>query len=165
VDAGTLGLVMVVASVHIIVAGLGMVRWARSSRDTELFDRPDEDESSRALSEETERRHVRAWLATEKRFHEQPHVAIMEADRLANDVLGDKGIDPADLDADSSEVPEVVERYRAAHEVAVAVDRRRASLRDLEEGMTRYRSLFATLFDRPITALGPGGSVDLDARR
>ena len=160
VDTGTVGLVMAVASVHLIFAGLAMVRWARTSRDTDLFEAPTGDEGSDRLTEEQQIRHKRAWRATESRFSEQPHVAIMEADRLAGEVLGDKGVDVSDLDGHSATSPEVVDRYEAAHEVALAVGRRQASMRDLEEGMTRYRSLFATLFDRPATVRGPGGSSD-----
>ena len=155
-------LVMVVASIHLILAGLAMVRWARSSRNTNLFESPagaEAGEHSPVQSAETDRRHQRAWRATESRFHEQPHVAIMEADHLATKVLSEKGLDYDGL-ASGEDVPEVVERYHSAHKVAEAVGRRQAGMRDLEEGMQRYRALFATLFDRRSTAVGSGRPVD-----
>ncbi len=156
-------LVMIVASIHLMLVGLAMVRWARSSRAANLFESPAGAEGGDhppALSAEVERRHQRAWRATERRFREQPHVAIMEADRLAAEVLSKKGLDVDGLDSDGEEVPEVVERYHSAHEVAEAVGRREAGLRDLEQGMERYRALFATLFDRRPTAVGSSRPVD-----
>ncbi|MDQ3956130.1 MAG: hypothetical protein M3285_11350 [Actinomycetota bacterium] len=161
-SAGMWVLVMAVASIHLMLAGLAMVRWARSSRHTNLFESPGGAEGvddSHARSRETDRRHQRAWRATERRFHEQPHVAIMEADHLATQVLSEKGLDFDGL-ASGEEVPEVVERYHSAHEVAEAVGRRQAGLRDLEEGMERYRALFDTLFDRRPTSVGSGRPVD-----
>lgn len=162
-SAGMLVLVMVVASIHLILAGLAMVRWARSSRETKLFESPAgaaaDADSPAGSADSDDRRHQRAWRATERRFHEQPHVAIMEADHLAAQVLSEKGLDFDGL-ASGEKVPEVVECYHSAHEVAEAVGRRQAGMRDLEEGMERYRALFATLFDRRRTTMGSGRPVD-----
>jgi FtsZ-interacting cell division protein ZipA len=96
-------------------------------------------------------RYQEQWRETQARFVDSPSTAIQEADELITSVMRDRGYPMDDFEqraADLSvEHPDVVNRYRAAHRVAMANQHDEASTEDLREAMIHYRSLFERLIN------------------
>jgi len=105
----------------------------------------------RPLDPDSAARYQNEWRETQGRFVDSPSEAIREADSLITSVMRDRGYPMDHFDqraADLSvEHPDVVNRYRAAHRIAVANERGEASTEDLREAMIHYRSLFERLID------------------
>jgi hypothetical protein len=107
--------------------------------------------SLRPLDTASAERYKKEWRDTQSRFVDSPSEAIHEADGLITSVMQDRGYPMERFDqraADLSvEHPDVVNRYRTAHRIAVANERGEASTEDLREAMIHYRSLFERLID------------------
>lgn len=105
----------------------------------------------RPLDTASAARYKKKWSDTQGRFVDSPSEAIREADGLITSVMRDRGYPMDDFDqraADLSvEHPDVVNEYRAAHRVAIANERGKASTEDLRGAMIHYRSLFERLID------------------
>jgi hypothetical protein len=105
----------------------------------------------RPLDTASAERYQQQWQDTQARFVDSPSEAIGQADGLITTVMQDRGYPMDDFDqraADLSvEHPDVVNRYRTAHRIAVANERGEASTEDLREAMIHYRSLFERLID------------------
>jgi len=91
------------------------------------------------------------WRATQARFVDDPEGAFEEADRLVTEVMAERGYPVGPVDrrmADLSvEHSDVLDHYRAAHDVAEEVAAGRSSTEGLRRGMVHYRALFAALLD------------------
>jgi hypothetical protein len=78
---------------------------------------------------------------------------VGEADRLVQEVMGERGYPTDDFDERAATIsvdhPHVVENYRAAHRISQSNDRGEASTEDLRQSMVHYRSLFETLLESP----------------
>jgi len=95
-----------------------------------------------------------AWQGTQAEFVDDPAVAISDADRRIQNVMRDRGYPVEDFEERAALVsvdhPEVVERYRRAHSIAVAnadgsTD---TDTEDLRIAMQDYRALFVELVER-----------------
>lgn len=109
----------------------------------------------RELEPRERERYVDQWLAVQRAFVDEPVNAVGTADALVREVMQARGY-PVDTDFErraadvSVDHPEVVEHYRAAHEISVRTTTGEAGTEDLRHAMVHYRALFTEL-------LGPTG--------
>jgi FtsZ-interacting cell division protein ZipA len=105
----------------------------------------------RSLPVEARREYSNRWKAVQTRFVDEPARAVGEADQLIGEAMGDRGYPVEDFDQRAADIsvdhPDVVEDYRAAHEIATANRDEQASTEDLRLAMVRYRSLFVRLIE------------------
>ena len=99
------------------------------------------------------------WRATQERFVDAPDTAVTEADRLVARVMQHRGYPVGDFDQMARDVSvdhsQVVQEYRAAHEISERNDREQASTEELRQAMVHYRALFSDLLEA-----SPDGSAD-----
>jgi hypothetical protein len=114
---------------------------ARAQRREQLEIRP--------LSPAARDRYGEEWRAVQGRFVDQPERSVDEADALVARVMRDRGYPVDDFDTQAELVsvdhPDVVENYRAAHQIHEKNQDHRASVGELREAVVRYRSLFEEL--------------------
>ncbi len=113
---------------------------------------------TRPLTNEERRRFTDAWQNVQARFVDDPPGAIADADRLIADVMRTEGY-PAGIfeqraDVISVENPDVVDNYRAAHDIAESSQQGNATTEDLRAAMLKYRSIFEQL----VSASQPQGA-------
>ena len=105
----------------------------------------------RPLSPEDKVHYGEAWRHVQALFVDDPNGAIIEADRLVNDVMTARGYPMADFDQRAADVSvdhgHVVEHYRAAHAIAVKHGTGSATTEDLRQAMIHYRALFDDLLE------------------
>jgi hypothetical protein len=90
------------------------------------------------------------WRAAQRRFVDEPAPAVGEADALVMEVMRDRGYPvegefeqrAADVSVDH---PQVVEHYRAAHDISGRATTGEASTEDLRQAMVHFRALFVEL--------------------
>jgi Tfp pilus assembly protein PilX len=89
------------------------------------------------------------WAAVQRRFVDDPSMAVGEADRLVNRVMNARGYPMADFDQRVDDIsvnyPSVVQNYRSARDIFVRHSGGRATTEDLRQAMVYYRSLFDEL--------------------
>ena len=89
------------------------------------------------------------WAAVQRRFVDDPSMAVSEADRLVNRVMTARGYPMGDFDRRAEDIsvnyPGVVQNYRSACEIVARHSSGRASTEDLRQAMVYYRSLFDEL--------------------
>ena len=107
----------------------------------------------KALSPATRDRYVEEWAAIQRRFVDEPALAVAEADSLVNRVMTARGYPMGDFEQRAADVsvtyPEVVQNYRAARTIVLRHGRGDAGTEDLRQAMVHYRSLFEELLDLP----------------
>ena len=93
------------------------------------------------------------WAAVQRRFVDDPAMAVNEADRLVNRVMNARGYPMADFDQRADDIsvnyPTVVQNYRSARDIVVRHSGGRATTEDLRQAMVYYRSLFDELLGTP----------------
>lgn len=103
----------------------------------------------RPLGEADRARFLENWRGVQSRFVDGPAGAVMEADQLLGDVMSTRGYPVGEFEQRAEDVsvdhPLVLERYRAAHEIALRQARAQASTEDLRQAMVHYRTLFEEL--------------------
>jgi hypothetical protein len=131
----------------------------RSAAEAELRDRQQRREQLelRPLAPLARKGFMEAWQGTQAEFVDDPAVAISDADSLIQSVLRDRGYPVEDFDDRAAIIsvdhPQVVERYRRAHAIALA--HANGSTDDTEElrlAMQDYRALFEELVEEPVDA-------------
>ena len=89
------------------------------------------------------------WTEVQAKFVEDPQRAIAFADALVADVMNARGYPVEDFDQRAADIsvdhPEVVQNYRAAHEIARRHEAGKAGTEDLRAAMLGYRRLFEEL--------------------
>lgn len=94
-------------------------------------------------------RYTEEWRTVQSRFVDKPKDALVDADRLVTSVMRDRGYPMENFDqrvADiSADHPQVVENYRAAHDIAARSERGEVTTEDLRVAMVHYRALFTDL--------------------
>lgn len=92
-----------------------------------------------------------AWRAEQARFVDSPRDAVANADRLVQDLMKTRGYPMGDFEQRAADIsvdhPQVVENYRAAHDIAVRDSRGQATTEDLRQAMVYYRALFEDLLN------------------
>lgn len=104
-------------------------------------------------------RYAEQWRGTQERFVDAPDAAVTEADRLVARVMEHRGYPVGDFDQMARDVSvdhaQVVQEYRAAHEISQRNDVEQASTEELRQAMVHYRALFSDLLQD-----SPDGSSD-----
>jgi type II secretory pathway pseudopilin PulG len=89
------------------------------------------------------------WAGIQRRFVDDPSMAVTQADRLVTRVMTARGYPMGDFDQRAEDVsvsyPDVVDNYRAARDIVVRHGNGQASTEDLRQAMVYYRSLFDEL--------------------
>jgi hypothetical protein len=124
---------------------------ARRERRAELDIRP--------LSSQSRTAYARSWEQTQARFVDDPATALAQADALIIAVMGERGYPMDDFDRRTEDIsvdhPDVVQHYRAAHDISVRLDQdtnasassTAVSTEDLRQALVHYRALFQELLE------------------
>lgn len=108
------------------------------------------------LTPEAKEKYTSDWQDVQTRFVDDPPSAVDEADRLVTDVMRDRGYPMDDFDQRAADIsvdhPQVVENYRAAHEVYEQRQNGGAGTEDLRQAFVHYRALFDELLETRETA-------------
>jgi len=103
----------------------------------------------RPLDEAERERFTSQWTEVQARFVDDPPRAAAFADALLGEVMKARGYPVSDFEQRAGDIsvdhPEVVEHYRAAHDIAVRHERGDAETEDLRQAMIHYRALFDDL--------------------
>lgn len=105
------------------------------------------------LTPEARERYLDMWLGIQAAFVDQPDAAVRDADRLATDVLAERGYPTqdrnqliGDLSVDlAPQHADTLETFRAAHDIFERNERREATTEDLRRAMQQYRTLIDEL--------------------
>jgi len=131
-------------------------RGSRSRAEAELLERRRRVEHLHIHPLETRdrARYVEQWRNQQARFVDDPVGAVGEADHLVEEVMRARGYPVGDFDQKAADLwvdhPDVVENYRAAHELALRSEHGHATTDDLRNAMIYLRNLFDELLeDRP----------------
>jgi hypothetical protein len=104
-----------------------------------------------ALDVRARDRYLEQWRMIQAQFVDSPPEATRAADRLINEVMGERGYPVENFEQRAADVsvdhPQVVDDYRAAHAVAEANERSEATTEDLRQALVHYRSLFEDLLE------------------
>ena len=107
----------------------------------------------RPLDPASRERYTARWSATQRHFVDEPAAAVGEAHALVQEVMRDRGY-PVEEDFErraadiSVEHPNVVENYRAAHEISSQARDGGASTEQLRQSLVHFRALFDDLLSR-----------------
>jgi hypothetical protein len=89
------------------------------------------------------------WKTVQESFVDDPRLATARADRLVNEAMRARGYPMGDFEQRAADIsvehPQVVDNYRAAHEIAVRDERGEATTEQLRRAMQHYRNLFEDL--------------------
>ena len=101
---------------------------------------------------------VETWRHVQAQFVDDPHYAVTRADDLVGEVMAARGYPIRDFDERAADLsvdhPEVVQNYRAGHDIAIRHARGEASTEDLRTAMIHYRALFEDLVNEPTPSRG-----------
>lgn len=123
------------------------------------------------LTAEDATRFSEAWRLIQSRFVDDPKGAVVDADRLVDEVMRTRGYPIADFEQRAADIsvdhPRVVSNYRSARVIAGRNTRGETNTEELRQALVHYRELFAELLeirneDRPepvvrARAAGAGG--------
>lgn len=109
----------------------------------------------RPLTPAEHERFAEAWRTVQSEFVDDPGQAVVEADRLVEELMSQRGYPVGDFERQTKDIsvdhPVVVENYRSAHGIA---DRHRsgaAGTEDLRQAMVHYRKLYDELLNPETT--------------
>jgi hypothetical protein len=114
---------------------------AREKRVSKLTIRP--------LSPADQDRFLDRWTKVQATFVDDPERSIDYADALLAEVMSARGYPVSDFDQRAGDIsvdhPNVVQHYRAGHDIAVRHSRGEANTDELRQALIHYRSLFEEL--------------------
>jgi hypothetical protein len=109
--------------------------------------------SLRPLTPVDRERYAAEWATVQRKFVDDPSMAVNQADRLVNTVLAARGYPMADFEQRSADIsvnyPSLVENYRSARDVTARHNQGQSSTEDLRQAMVYFRSLFDELLETP----------------
>lgn len=178
--AGIIAIIVIVAVIVIAIAAFVAWRQRRSKQLQDQFgpeyertlqDTGDKREAESILVERRKRVHdlnivplssadrdrfVQQWQAVQAEFVDDPSAAIRHADELIGKVMRARNYPVGDFDQRADDIsvdhPQLVQDYRAAHDIAGQNGAGNASTEDLRRAMVHYRALFQDLLETPETA-------------
>ena len=109
----------------------------------------------RPISAETRERFAGAWRAVQGQFVDAPGKSLIEADRLLEELMSQRGFSVGDYEQQTSDLsvhyPGLVQNYRVARVIADKERHGEAATEDLRAAMIQYRVLYEELLGRPIS--------------
>jgi len=103
----------------------------------------------RPLGAASRQQYTEQWHDTQARFVDTPQQALRDAESLLDQVMRERGYPVEGFDEQASLIsvdhPDLVENYRAAHELQRRSASGTTTTEDLRDAMLRYRSLFDEL--------------------
>ena len=103
----------------------------------------------RPLSPADQDRFLDRWTKVQATFVDDPERSVDYADALLAEVMSARGYPVNDFDQKAGDIsvdhPNVVQHYRAGHDIAVRHSRGEASTDDLRQALIHYRALFEEL--------------------
>lgn len=100
-------------------------------------------------------RYAAEWANVQRRFVDDPSMAVTEADKLVTKVMTARGYPMSDFEQRTADIsvnyPGVVQNYRSAREIVVRHTQGQSTTEDLRQAMVYFRSLFDELLDSPKT--------------
>jgi hypothetical protein len=133
----------------------------RRRAERELQSRREEHDSLqlRELTPAARDRYTREWTAVQATFVDAPVQALTQADTLVTRLMAERGYPTEDFDEQarllSVEHGQVLEGYRAAHQVELASREQKASTESIRRAMLDFRQVFEDLMrvgDEPYPA-------------
>lgn len=105
----------------------------------------------RPLSSADRERYAQEWAAVQRRFVDDPSIAVTEADKLVTTVMAGRGYPMGDFEQRAADIsvnyPGVVQNYRSARDIVLRHGKGQSSTEDLRQAMVYYRSLFDELLE------------------
>jgi FtsZ-interacting cell division protein ZipA len=112
--------------------------------------------SIRPLAPADRDRYATEWAAVQKRFVDDPSMAVTQAEKLVTAVMVARGYPMGDFEQRAADIsvnyPGVVQNYRSAREITLRHAQGKSSTEDLRKSMVYFRSLFDELLNSPKTA-------------
>jgi hypothetical protein len=106
------------------------------------------------LDDVTRQRFGTAWAAVQARFIDNPAQAVVAANDLIKEVMLAIGYPADDFDQRTADLsvahPNVVQHYRAAHQLAESNQAGQANTEEMRQAVVHYRALFTELVDRRV---------------
>jgi predicted nucleic acid-binding protein len=125
----------------------------RRAAESELRERQQRVEALdiRPLPANEREAYAQQWREVQARFVDEPTGAISDADALIGKVMEARGYPVADFEQRAADVSvghaNVVEHYRAAHEIASRRDDLGTDTEELRQALVHYRALFEDLLE------------------
>jgi hypothetical protein len=92
-----------------------------------------------------------SWRGVQGEFVDEPEKAVMDADRLVQEVMEKCGYPLRDFEQAAADLsvdhPHVVENYRCAYRIAERSQRGAADTEELRQAVVYYRALFEDLLE------------------
>jgi len=102
-----------------------------------------------------------SWRNVQARFVDTPREAVADAEALVRDVMQQRGYPVGEFDQQEADLSvdhaDVLNHYRAAHEVAVRDANSEATTEDLRAAMVHYRAMFDSLLKPEPSEASAGG--------
>jgi len=123
----------------------------RRHAEHELADRAEtrDELDIRPLGAASRQQYADQWHDTQARFVDTPQDALRDAESLLDQVMRERGYPVDGFDEQASLIsvdhPDLVENYRAAHDLQRRSRNGGTTTEDLRDAMLRYRSLFDEL--------------------
>jgi hypothetical protein len=123
---------------------------SRRKAESDLADREKrrEELDIRPLAPGSRDRFADRWRNVQERFVDDPGSALREAHILVVEVMRERGYPTEDFEQRAADVsvdhPDVVQNYRAAHEISERSD---ADTEEQRQGLVHYRALFDELLE------------------
>lgn len=103
----------------------------------------------RPLDEAERKRFGERWIEVQARFVDDPPRALAFADALLAEAMKTRGYPVSDFDQRAGDISvdhaDVVEHYRAGHDIAMRHEHGKADTEELRQAMIHYRALFDNL--------------------
>lgn len=101
------------------------------------------------LSPADAQRFGQAWRAVQARFVDNPRGSLAEADVLVRELMETRGYPVGDFERRAADIsvhhPQVVDHYRAAHDLAERERNGQVDTEGMRQAVIHYRALFADL--------------------
>lgn len=101
------------------------------------------------LDVEQRNRFAQEWRNVQASFVDDPQGSVKEGDRLVTEVMNARGYPMGDFEQRAADISvdhaNIVENYRAAHDIATRNSQGKASTEDLRQALVYYRNLFNEL--------------------
>jgi FtsZ-interacting cell division protein ZipA len=103
------------------------------------------------LSSAERERYASEWADVQRRFVDDPSIAVTQAEKLVTAVMTARGYPMGDFEQRAADIsvhyPTVVQNYRSAREITLRHAQGQSSTEDLRQSMVYFRSLFDELLD------------------